>query len=160
MGLNHFWMFVTFQYRGLYHLDMYCTLIIQAWLKSNIHFGCRYLELWNACIISLVFIVLNVRDGNKSKYLQLFFLSIFSVFLGLWFWYSANESIKSVWKRCPVGLINQHCFNFKTQILATACNKADLVVCDSIHSCSQPFSYWWIYPNTLLQKVWVVLFVF
>ena len=34
-----------FQYRGLFRLDMHCTLIIEAWLKSNIHFGCRYLEL-------------------------------------------------------------------------------------------------------------------
>ena len=68
MGFNHFWVFVTFQYRGLYRLDMYCTLIIQTWLKWNIHFDCRYLELLNACIFSLVFIVLNVRDGTKSKY--------------------------------------------------------------------------------------------
>ena len=39
---NHFLMFLTFQYRGL---DMYYTLIIEAWLKSNIHSVCRYLEL-------------------------------------------------------------------------------------------------------------------
>ena len=31
----------TFQYRGLHHLDLYCTLIVEAWLKSNIHFDCR-----------------------------------------------------------------------------------------------------------------------
>ena len=26
MGFNHFLMFVTFQYRGLNYLDLYCTL--------------------------------------------------------------------------------------------------------------------------------------
>ena len=78
MGFNHFLMLVTFQYRGLHHLDMYCTLITAAWLKSNIHFDCRYLELWNACIISLVSIVLNVRDGAESKYPSIVFLSIHS----------------------------------------------------------------------------------
>ena len=76
MGFNHFWMFLTFQYRGLHHLDMYCTLIIEVWLKSNIHFECRYLELWNTCIITLFFIVSNVRDGTESKYPSIVFLSI------------------------------------------------------------------------------------
>ena len=76
MGFNHFWMFVTFQYRGLHHLDMYCTLIIEVWLKSNIHFDCRYLGLWYTCIVSLVLIVLNVRDGIESKYPSIVFLSI------------------------------------------------------------------------------------
>ena len=38
-----FLMVVTFQYRGLNHLD--CTLTIEAWLILNIHFDCRYLEL-------------------------------------------------------------------------------------------------------------------
>ena len=70
-------MFVTFQYRGLHHLDMYCTLIIEAWLKLNIRFDCRYLELWNAFIICLVFIVLNVRDRTESKYPSIVFLSIY-----------------------------------------------------------------------------------
>ena len=47
IGFNHFRVFVTFQYKRLYHLDTfkYCTLIIEAWLKSNIHFDCIYLEL-------------------------------------------------------------------------------------------------------------------
>ena len=45
LDFSHFFMFVTFQYRGLRHLDMYCTLIIDAWLKSNFHLDCRYLEL-------------------------------------------------------------------------------------------------------------------
>ena len=77
MGFNRFWMLVTFQYRGLHHLDMYCTSMIEAWLKSNIHFDCRYLELWNVCIISLIFIVLiNVRDGTESKYPSIVFLGI------------------------------------------------------------------------------------
>ena len=69
-------MFVTFQYRGLHHLDLYCTLFIEVWLKSNIQFDCRYLELLNACIIGLVLIVLNVRDGTESKYPSIVFLSI------------------------------------------------------------------------------------
>ena len=56
---------------------MYCTLIIEVRLKLNIQFDCRYLELWNACIISLVFIVLNVRDGAESKYPSIVFLSIY-----------------------------------------------------------------------------------
>ena len=76
MGFNPFWMLVTFQHRGLLHLDMHCTLINEVWLKSNIHFDCRYLELRNACIISLVFIVLNVRNGTESKYHSIVFLSI------------------------------------------------------------------------------------
>ena len=41
--------------RGLNHLELYCTLTIEAWLKLNIHFDRGYLELYNACIISLVF---------------------------------------------------------------------------------------------------------
>ena len=65
IGFNHFKVFVTFRYRGLHHLDTYCTLIIEAWLKSNIYFDCRYLELWNACIINLVFIVMNIWDGTE-----------------------------------------------------------------------------------------------
>ena len=32
MGFNHFLMFVTFRYRGLHHLDLYCTLINEVWL--------------------------------------------------------------------------------------------------------------------------------
>ena len=75
---------------------MYCTLIIEVWLKLNIQFDCRYLELWNACIISLVFIVLDVRSGTESKYHSIVFLSIygicfflhtrleFSLFLPIW----------------------------------------------------------------------------
>ena len=57
-------------------MDLYCTLIIQAWRKPNIHFDCRYLELLNACKPSLVFMVLNVRGGTESKYPSLVFLSI------------------------------------------------------------------------------------
>ena len=76
MDFNHFLMFVTFQYRGLHRLNIYCTLITEAWLKSNFHFDCRYLELRNACTINLVFIVLNVRDGTEYKYPSVVFLSI------------------------------------------------------------------------------------
>ena len=90
MGFNQFWMLVTFQYRGLHHLDTYCTLIIEAWRKSNIHFDCRCLELWNACIISWVFIVLNVRDGSESKYPSIVFLSILHVFTFLIIYFACN----------------------------------------------------------------------
>ena len=45
-------MFVNFHYRGLIHLELYCTLIIEAWFKLNMHLDCRYVELWNACIVS------------------------------------------------------------------------------------------------------------
>ena len=79
MGFNQFWMLVTFQFRGLHHLHINCTLIIEEGLKSNIHFDCRYLELWNACIISLDFIALNVRDGTESKYPSIVFLGIFTI---------------------------------------------------------------------------------
>ena len=61
-------------------MDLYCILIIEAWLKSNIHFDCKYLELWNACDISLGFIVLNVKDGTKYKYPSIVFLSIFILY--------------------------------------------------------------------------------
>ena len=45
IGFNHVLMFVTFQYRRLHNLDMYCTLISESGLNSHIHFDCRYLEL-------------------------------------------------------------------------------------------------------------------
>ena len=45
-GLSYFQsLFVTFQYRGLHHSALYCTLIIEAWLNSNFHFDCTYLKL-------------------------------------------------------------------------------------------------------------------
>ena len=46
--LNRFWTFVTFQYRGFNHLEQYCSLIIEEWLKLNMDFDKRYLELWTA----------------------------------------------------------------------------------------------------------------
>ena len=60
-------LFVTFQYRVLNHLELYCILTIEACLKLSINFNCRYLELCNACIFSLMFTVLNVRDEIESK---------------------------------------------------------------------------------------------
>ena len=66
-------MFVTFQNRRLNHLEMYRILTIEAWLNLNINFGYRYLELWTACIISLVFTVLNFRDEIESKYPSIVF---------------------------------------------------------------------------------------
>ena len=37
----------------------------------------------HACIISLVFIVFNVRDGTESKYPPIVFLSIFAFLISL-----------------------------------------------------------------------------
>ena len=54
-------------------MELYCTLTIETWLKSNMHFECKYLELLNASIFRLVFSVLNVRDGLESKYPLMFF---------------------------------------------------------------------------------------
>ena len=71
-------MFVTFQYRGLNHLELYCSLIIEAGLKLCIQFDCRYLILLNTCILSFLFIVLNARDINEYKYPSIVFLSILS----------------------------------------------------------------------------------
>ena len=78
-------MFVTFQFRGLYHLEQYCTLTIEARLILNIHLDCSYLELYNACIISLVFIVFNVRDGTESKYPSIVLLRILLHFIQMCF---------------------------------------------------------------------------
>ena len=45
MGFDHFIMLMTFQYRGLNHLELYCILTIEVWLKLNMNSDCRYLEL-------------------------------------------------------------------------------------------------------------------
>ena len=47
---------------------MNCTLTIEAWLKLIKHFDSRYLELLNACILILVYMLLNVRNGINFKY--------------------------------------------------------------------------------------------
>ena len=52
------------------------TITIEAWLKLNMHFDCRNLLLLNTCIFSLVFIVLNARDRNESKYPSFVFPSL------------------------------------------------------------------------------------
>ena len=57
---------MSFQYKGLSHLDMYCTLTIKAWLKLNIHFDKMHTYI--------VFIALNVRGGTESKYPSIVFL--------------------------------------------------------------------------------------
>ena len=58
-------------------MELHCTLTIEAWHKLNMHFDCGYLELCNACIFGLVYIVLNVRDRTESKYPSIVFLSIY-----------------------------------------------------------------------------------
>ena len=70
-------MFVSFQCRWLTHLEVYCSLTIETWLKLNIHFDDIYLNPLNACRFSLVIILLNARDRNKSKYISFVFLSIY-----------------------------------------------------------------------------------
>ena len=42
---QQFLMFATFQYSGLNLLGLHCILTIKAWLKSNINFNSKYLEL-------------------------------------------------------------------------------------------------------------------
>ena len=42
------------------------------------HLDCRYQELYNTCILSLVYIALNVRDRTESKYPSTVLLSILS----------------------------------------------------------------------------------
>ena len=70
---------MTFQYRGLTNLELYCILTIEVCLKLDINFDCsRYPELLTACVFSLAFIVLNVRDDIESKYSSIVFLSIFN----------------------------------------------------------------------------------
>ena len=48
-------------------------LTIEAWLNFNINSDCRYLGLQTACIINLVFTVLNFRDEIESKYPSIVF---------------------------------------------------------------------------------------
>ena len=43
MGINHFLVFVIFQHRGLHHLDMYCTLIIEDLNQTFILIA----DIWN-----------------------------------------------------------------------------------------------------------------
>ena len=54
---------------------MVCTLTIEAMLKSNKHFDCRYQELCNACIFRLVYIVLNVLEMELNLNILQSFLS-------------------------------------------------------------------------------------
>ena len=59
-------------------MEQYCSLTIEAWLKLNVDFDKRYLELRTARIFSfnLVFVVLNFRDYMESEYPSIVFLSI------------------------------------------------------------------------------------
>ena len=72
MGFNHCLMFATLN-KWLNHLELSCTLTIETWLKSSMHFDCKYLGLRNVCTFSLVYIVLDVRDGTESKYPSIVF---------------------------------------------------------------------------------------
>ena len=66
MGFNHFWTFVTFWYRGMHHCGF--VQYLNHWSVTEMK-----LELRNACIISLGFIVLKVWDGTESKYSSIVF---------------------------------------------------------------------------------------
>ena len=72
-------MFATVKYKGLHHLDPYCTLINEALLKSKMHFDSRYLEFINACLLKLVNILLNMRNGIEFQYHSISLLSIFDL---------------------------------------------------------------------------------
>ena len=50
---------------GFDYLDLYCTMTIEVWLKSNTHVDSRLLELLNACTMKLAqrSIELKVRNG-------------------------------------------------------------------------------------------------
>ena len=79
---NNWWKWVSIIVECLWLFSIEgCTIwkcavltIIKTWLEWNIH--CRYLELWNACLNSLVFIALNVRYRTESKFPSIVFLSI------------------------------------------------------------------------------------
>ena len=61
------------------YLKLYCIVTIEIWLRINNNFNCSCLELSTACIFSLVFIVLNFRDQNESKYHSLVFSIIWRI---------------------------------------------------------------------------------
>ena len=72
---------MNFQYSGCNHSKLYCSLTIEAWLKLNMYFECRYLKLWNACVPNLVYIELNISDGIDSKYPSIVFLNKFTIII-------------------------------------------------------------------------------
>ena len=67
-------MFMIFKYRGLHHLELYCTLFIEERLKLNMCFDSRYLELLNI-EISLN-MLLNAGNRIECQYPSIVFLSI------------------------------------------------------------------------------------
>ena len=88
-------MFANFKFRGLNHLELYCTLTNEARIKISMHFDSNYMELWNACIFRLAYILLNVRDEMESKYpwSELFF----------WVYHPKSLILLIVHKRYVVG---------------------------------------------------------
>ena len=65
------------------HLELHCTVIIEAWLKINMHYdSTSYLELLNARTVKVVYILLNVKKRNRiSISFNCFFLGIASCVL-------------------------------------------------------------------------------
>ena len=81
-------MFANSQYRGLCHLELYCTLIIEAWLKINMSSDSRYLELSNACIYRSVQMLetdlnFNILQLFFCVYLECSYWKVFSVYHNL-----------------------------------------------------------------------------
>ena len=70
-------MFATFQYRGLYHLELHSTLTIEAWLKLNMRF---MPDIWNyemhAYLDKYILCWMLEMEWNLNI-LQLFFLEYF-----------------------------------------------------------------------------------
>ena len=62
MEFNHYQMFANFWY-CINFFDLYCTLTKEVCPKLNMHFDSRSLELLKAWILTLVYILLNIRNG-------------------------------------------------------------------------------------------------
>ena len=57
MDLNHFFNVCKLSVWRVKQFGAVLYLSIEAWLKSSMHFDCRYLELLNACVFRLAYIV-------------------------------------------------------------------------------------------------------
>ena len=73
MGFNQCLRFVTFQYIGFNHLELYCILTIVAWLNLT---SILIADIWNyePHVYLFIFFVLNVRTTIESKYPSIVFL--------------------------------------------------------------------------------------
>ena len=62
-------------------LELYCTLTMQAWLKVNMHFNNRYLELFNACILKKKKKQHSNNVRNRIKYIISFIVFEYMYFI-------------------------------------------------------------------------------